>query len=78
VIEDAERLDPSPGPFRIHRMWQWYPITWAENPSNDRVVEALSWDHDTLYPKSGIDFGLKYTHTACIGQLAARAEHVES
>jgi hypothetical protein len=70
VIEDAERLDPSPGPFRTHRMWQWYPSSWAENPSNNRVVEALSWDRDTLYPKSGIDLGVEYTHTPGVGQLA--------
>ncbi len=70
VIENAERADPSPGPFRIYRMWQWYPTRWYEIPSKDRIDEVLAWDRDTLYPKFGIDFGVAYTHTGGVGELA--------
>lgn len=69
VIQDAERIDPSPGPFRIHRMVQWYPLGWRRSPSSDRLVESVSWDRDTLYPKYGINLGLEYTHTTGVGQL---------
>ena len=70
VIANAERADPSPGPFRIYRMWQWYPTRWYKTPSQNRIDETLIWDRDTLYPKFGIDFGLEYTHTGGVGELA--------
>ena len=70
VIAEAERADPSPGPFRIYRMWQWYPMSWFEGSSPDRINDVLRWDRDTLYPKFGLDFGLEYTHTGGVGQLA--------
>jgi hypothetical protein len=70
VIEQAERTDPSPGPFRIYRMWQWYPVSWGEKSSPNRLNEVLAWDRETLYPKFGIDYGLQYTHTSGVGELA--------
>jgi Bacterial membrane protein YfhO len=63
VIEDAERADPSPGPFRIHRMPVWYPMSWGVASSQDRTSEIAGWERDTLQPKHGINFGLEYTHT---------------
>src|SRR5262249_20460985 len=35
LIEEAERDDPAPGPFRIHRMPQWDPIVWLSEGSPD-------------------------------------------
>ena len=29
IIEDAERAQPSPGPFRVHRMPIWNPLGWT-------------------------------------------------
>jgi Bacterial membrane protein YfhO len=69
VIENAERDDPSPGPFRIHRMVQWFPYGWGQIASPDRVTDAFSWERDTLFPKYGINFGLEYTHTIGVAQL---------
>jgi hypothetical protein len=69
AIEDAERADPSPGPFRIHRMAQWFPPHWSDTPSNDRMAEIIAWERDTLNPKYGINHGLEYTHTLGVAQL---------
>ena len=38
VIEDAERADRSPGPFRIHRVRGWNPLKLGRDP----VAEPLS------------------------------------
>ncbi len=42
VIEEAERADPSPGPFRIHRMRPWNPESWSEITSQHRFLEIVS------------------------------------
>src|SRR5262249_42158198 len=44
LIEEAERADPSPGPFRIHRMPIWNPIGWYRAESPDRVREFVRWE----------------------------------
>ena len=41
IIEDAERADPSPGPFRIHRMPLWNPLGWSTTASKDRIYEMV-------------------------------------
>jgi hypothetical protein len=69
VIAEAERNDPSPGPFRIHRPVRWYPVGWRTRASKSRFDEAIIWDRDTLYPKYGINFGSEYTQSAGVGQL---------
>jgi hypothetical protein len=69
VIKKSELADPAPGPFRIHRMSQWFPEGWNESPSSDRVNEVASWERDTLFPKYGIPFGLEYTRTSGVAQL---------
>ncbi len=69
VIEEAERTDPSPGPFRIHRMRYWHPSSWVENRSKNRFIEVASWERDTLLPKYAIDYGLEYTRTQGVAEL---------
>jgi hypothetical protein len=69
IIEDAERARPSPGPFRIHRMPLWNPIGWHTTPSQDRINEFVTWERDTLQPKSGINLGVEYTHTIGVAEL---------
>jgi hypothetical protein len=69
AIEDAERADRAPGPFRIHRMRSWHPSSWVEHSSKDRVKEVASWERDTLAPNSAIGYGLEYTHTQGFGEL---------
>ena len=40
IIEDAERAQPSPGPFRIHRMPIWNPLGWPTTASKDRNLRV--------------------------------------
>jgi hypothetical protein len=69
IIEDAERAQPSPGPYRIHRMPLWSPMGWSQASSRDRVHELVSWERDTLQPKYGITLGVEYTHTIGTAEL---------
>jgi hypothetical protein len=70
VIEDAERADRSPEPFRVHRLRGWNPRSWAETTSSDRLIEVNRWEHDTLDPKHGIAYGVEYAQSLGLGQLA--------
>ncbi len=70
VIEAAERADPSPGPFRVHRMMDWHPFSWPNTRSPDRVLEVARWMRDTLDPKHAIEYGLEYTYSIGVGELA--------
>jgi hypothetical protein len=69
AIEDAERIDPSPGPFRIHRIHDWHPLIWGGTASKERFSEVASWERDTLHSKYGIDYGLEYTNTIGVAEL---------
>jgi hypothetical protein len=69
LIEEAERKDPAPGPYRIHRMPQWNPLSWFANESNDRVRDFVCWERATLQPKYGINLGVEYTHTIGVAEL---------
>jgi hypothetical protein len=69
IIEDQERRNPAPGPFRIHRMLAWHPLGWQKTPSIDRVSEILDWEHNTVQAKHGINFGVEYTHTMGVAEL---------
>ena len=63
AIREAERADPSPGPFRIHRLPSWVPIGWAELPSTRRLRELVDWEIDTLQPGFGLMHGVAYVFT---------------
>jgi hypothetical protein len=63
LIEEAERRDPSPGPFRVHRMLLWYPLSWFKTGASDRALQVVRWEHDTLRPKYGLLDHLSYTLT---------------
>ncbi len=69
IIEAAERDDPSPGPYRIHRMPLWNPLGWHRHASKDRIYEMRPWEHDTMQPKYGINLGVEYTHTLGVAEL---------
>ena len=62
LIAAAEKRDPSPGPFRIHRMLLWYPMGWNDTGAN-RLTELTRWEHDTLRAKYGLLANLSYTLT---------------
>jgi hypothetical protein len=63
LIQEAERANPSPGPYRVHRIPIWNPVGWYKASSSDRIKELVSWERDTLQPKYGIPYGLEYTIT---------------
>ncbi|WZO97419.1 hypothetical protein EP7_004452 [Isosphaeraceae bacterium EP7] len=69
LIQDAEKLDPATGPFRIHRMPIWDPMIWQEQASNDRVADFVEWERATIQPKYGINYGAEYTHTLGTAEL---------
>ncbi len=69
IINDAERQEPSPGPFRIHRMPLWAPPRWYSDPSRDPALDFVTWERRTLQPKYGITEGVAYTHTLGVAEL---------
>jgi hypothetical protein len=60
-IATAEQADPSPGPFRVHRMGTSYPDGFARRESPGRLREAVGWERDTLQPLYALPQGLEYT-----------------
>jgi Bacterial membrane protein YfhO len=69
IIEAAEKADPSPSPYRVHRLPAWSPILWIEEASADRVRDFVAWEHDTLQPKHGINDGVNFTMTLGVAEL---------
>ena len=69
IIREAERENPSPGPFRVHRMPQWGPTGWHSSSSPDRVRDFVAWERGTIQPKYGITEGIEYTHTLGVSEL---------
>jgi hypothetical protein len=52
LIEEAEKLDPTPGGFyRVHRMPIWNPPGWNLKGSDDRVRDFVKWERSTIQPK---------------------------
>ncbi|MGP0066602.1 MAG: hypothetical protein ACLQGP_23810 [Isosphaeraceae bacterium] len=60
AIREAERADPSPGPFRIQRLPSWVPIGWSSLESPRRLRDLVDWEIDTLQPGFGLMHGLGY------------------
>ena len=69
IINEAERQNPSPGPFRVHRMPIWNPHRWTTDSSTDRVRDFVTWERGTIQPKYGITKGIEYTHTLGVAEL---------
>jgi hypothetical protein len=63
LIEEAERRDPSPGPFRVHRMPLWSPAGWSRTNAPDRYLQIGQWEYDTIKPKYALLGRLAYTLT---------------
>lgn len=68
-IEEAERADPGPTPYRIHRVPIWEPLIWRTRPTNDRVKDFVVWEHDTIQPKYGLLHDVSYTFTLGVAEL---------
>jgi hypothetical protein len=69
LIAEAERRDPSPGPFRVHRMPYWDLYSWWVTPSEDRVRDFVAWERDTIQPKYGLAYGISYTLALGVAEL---------
>jgi hypothetical protein len=69
IIAEAERADPSPGPYRIHRMPIWNPSRWRDVGSSDRVRDFVRWERDTIQPKYGLLNDVEYTYTLGVAEL---------
>ena len=70
LIEEAERSDPSAGPFRIHRLTGSFPVHFSANRAAERTHEMLAWAGNTLHPYYGLPLGLEYC--VAIGAPGAR------
>jgi hypothetical protein len=68
-IEEAEAREPGDGPYRIHRLPIWEPLSWQERGSGDRVRELMEWEHRTIQPKYAIPYGAQYTLTQGVAEL---------
>ncbi|AGA29221.1 glycosyltransferase family protein [Singulisphaera acidiphila] len=71
LIEKAERESPqpSPTPFRVHRMPIWDPYVWRDQASSDRVADFVTWERKTIQPKYGVPYGIQYTLTMGVAEL---------
>jgi hypothetical protein len=69
IIREAERKDPADGPYRIHRMPIWNPLSWNQTASTNRAAEYTRWERDTLQPKYGITENVEYTQTIGVTEL---------
>jgi hypothetical protein len=69
IIREAERANPSPGPYRVHRAPIWSPTIWSTAGSSDRHNEFLRWERDSIQPKYGLPFGIQYTYTLGVAEL---------
>ncbi len=61
VIQEAEKDHPSPGPFRVQRIGNWFPTAWFDQGTPRRVEEVIRWERDTLKPKYPLTLGLEMT-----------------
>ncbi len=69
LIAEAERQDPFPGPYRVHRMPYWEPMGWLFRPSPDRVRDFVVWERDTIQPKYGLRYAIHYTLALGVAEL---------
>jgi hypothetical protein len=68
LIEAVERSDPSPGPFRVHRMpGGWFPGQFGTTHTPQRYAELIAWARESLFPLYALPLGLEYCTT--IGSL---------
>jgi hypothetical protein len=61
AIEEAEKADPAPGPFRVQRLSIWWPRQWSEEGSIGRTEEITRWERGTLRPLYPLPLGISST-----------------
>lgn len=60
VIEEEEKRDPSPGPFRVHRTRIFNPLHWLTTRDPDRMIDVSRWERETIQPKYAEPYGIQY------------------
>jgi hypothetical protein len=51
IIREAERANPTPGPFRIQRVGAWWPGSWADPSGGPRDFDTITrWERRSLRP----------------------------
>ncbi len=51
VLQTKEARSAEDRPWRVFRRPIWMPRSWRASSSPTRLVEAMQWDRDTLWPK---------------------------
>ena len=69
LLEAAEKARPSDGPYRVHRMPIWNPVSWITEKADDRVKDFVVWERDTIQPKYGLAYDIHYTWTLGVAEL---------
>ncbi len=63
AIRRAEARDPSPGPFRIHRLQVWAPLAFNLAGSPDRLEGLLRWERASLRPHHALPYRVQTAFT---------------
>jgi Bacterial membrane protein YfhO len=60
LIREAERTNPSAGPYRVQRVGRWWPARWAQKEA--RQFEGITrWERDSLRPNYQMPLGIRMT-----------------
>lgn len=62
VIREAERANPSPGPFRVGRIGGWWPSGWFGTGEPRSFTNIVSWERSTLRPNYNLPWGVRLTY----------------
>jgi hypothetical protein len=58
VIREAERSNPSPGPYRVQRVGRWWPARWSEGGDPRPFDRITRWERNSLRPHYGMPLGV--------------------
>ncbi|SIN73847.1 membrane protein YfhO [Singulisphaera sp. GP187] len=61
LIQEAERANPSPGPFRVQRIGRWWPARWTQTGLPREFNTITRWERDTLRPNFNLPLRVQST-----------------
>lgn len=61
LIREAERANPSPGPFRVQRVGRWWPAKWSQSHAPRDFETITRWERDSLRPNYNLPLGMPST-----------------
>lgn len=62
VIQEAERANPAPGPFRVGRIGGWWPSSWFGVGDPRSFTRIVNWERSTLRPNYNLPLGVRLTY----------------